>query len=265
MNTIKRAELQRFHLKLREDGLSAATCDHYAKLLRRVLNLAVDWEVLEANPLARIKLFREDNRIERYMNDEELRRFLTVLNTHQNRPVCDIALFLLSTGARLGEALTAKWELVDLDTRVWRVPASISKSKKMRSIPLNDSAIDVLLSLGTQEYEYLFINVNTGKPYSCIKKSWNRIRIEAGLPKLRLHDLRHQYASMLVNEGRSLYEVQQILGHSDPKVTQRYAHLNSDSLREAANAASGRISSAQNSTAAPRSGLRLVTSGENVV
>lgn len=67
---------------------------------------------------------------------------------------------------------------------------------------------------------------------------WSRLRREAGLPHLRIHDLRHQYASFLVNSGRTLYEVQQILGHSDPSVTQRYAHLSSRSLQEAANSAS---------------------------
>ena len=66
-------------------------------------------------------------------------------------------------------------------------------------------------------------------------KTWDRLRKQAGLPDLRLHDLRHEYASYLVNSGRSLYEVQQILGHSDPMITQRYSHLSKESLLEAAN------------------------------
>ena len=67
---------------------------------------------------------------------------------------------------------------------------------------------------------------------------WRRLRVKAGLPKLRIHDLRHSYASFLVNNGRTLYEVQQILGHSQPIVTQRYAHLSSKSLQQAADSAS---------------------------
>ena len=74
--------------------------------------------------------------------------------------------------------------------------------------------------------------------YGTIMKVWSRLRGKAGLPNLRIHDLRHQYASFLVNSGRTLYEVQQILGHSDPSVTQRYAHLSSRSLQEAASTAS---------------------------
>ena len=180
------------------------------------------------------------------MNPDELDRLLTVLRTDSNRPVCLIALFLLSTGARLNEALTAQWQHVDREHRVWRIPASNSKSKKVRSAPLNDSAIEVLDQLDTEKsFEHLFINRKTGKPYTTIYKIWTRLRKDAGLPHLRIHDLRHQYASFLVNSGRTLYEVQQILGHSDPTVTQRYAHLSTKALQDAANSASDAISGAK--------------------
>ena len=112
-------------------------------------------------------------------------------------------------------------------------------------MPLNDSAIDVLNQLETEGMnESLFISPRTGKRFTNIHKMWERIREAAGLPHLRLHDLRHQYASFLVNSGRTLYEVQQILGHSDPKVTMRYTHLSSKSLQDAANSASVLIKAA---------------------
>lgn len=123
--------------------------------------------------------------------------------------------------------------------KVFVVRASNSKSKRLRSVTLNDSALDVLNKLDTAgKFEHLFTNKLTGKPYTTVTKVWQRLRTKAGLPHLRLHDLRHQYASFLVNGGRTLYEVQQILGHSDPKVTMRYAHLSSKSLLDAANSAS---------------------------
>ena len=107
---------------------------------------------------------------------------------------------------------------------------------------MNDAALDVLASVNTQDnFEYVFVNLRSGKPYACVKKTWHRLRAAAGLPTLRLHDLRHQYASMLVNAGRSLYEVQQILGHSDPKVTTRYAHLAPSTLQAAATAAGDKL------------------------
>ena len=88
------------------------------------------------------------------------------------------------------------------------------------------------------QFEHLFINKQTEKPYTTIMKVWTRLRTKAGLPQLRIHDLRYQYASFLVNSGRTLYEVQQILGHSDSKVTERYAHLSTKTLQAAAISAS---------------------------
>jgi hypothetical protein len=140
-----------------------------------------------------------------------------------------------SSGVRLNEALGASWSQIDRDNRVWRIPASNSKSKRVRSVPLNDTALEVLGQLDTEgTFDHVFINRETGKPYTTIMKVWTRLRNKAGMPRLRLHDLRHSYASFLVNSGRTLYEVQQILGHSDAKVTERYAHLSSKTLQEAA-------------------------------
>ena len=149
-------------------------------------------------------------------------------------------MFLLSTGCRLNEALRATWGQIDRGNRVWRIPASNSKSKRVRSVPLNDSALDVLAQLDTEGRVRAPVRQppHRASPTATIMKVWSRLRSKAGLPHLRIHDLRHQYASFLVNSGRSLYEVQQILGHSDPSVTQRYAHLSSRSLQEAANSAS---------------------------
>ncbi len=195
--------------------------------------------MIESNPAVRVPLFVEDNKQENFLDAEELERLLEVLRTDDNRTVCQIVLFLLSTGARLNEALSAKWENIDRERRVWRILASNSKSKRIRSVPLNDSALEVLRQLDTQgRYDYLFINTQTGAPYTTISKVWGRLRKKAGLEHIRIHDLRHSYASFLVNSGRTLYEVQQILGHSSPDVTQRYSHLSTKTLQEAAHSAS---------------------------
>lgn len=245
LNDVSRLQIQKFHAKLMNEGLAAATANHHIKLIRRMLNLAVEWSVISGpNPASRIEMFAEDNQIERYMNDEELQRLLEVLRTDSRQGVCKVALFLLSTGARLNEALSAKWEHVDTDKGIWRVPATNSKSKRMRAIPLNDAAMAVINALDTKgEYDHLFINKKRKLPYVNIAKVWEDLRNKAGLPKLRIHDLRHQFASFLVNDGQSLYTVQQILGHSDPSVTQRYAHLSVTALQNAANSASKQIQS----------------------
>jgi integrase len=205
--------------------------------------------MLETNPASRIPLFHEDNQVENLLSDEQLERLMMVLKTDENRNVCLIAIFLLSTGVRLNEALQAKWSQVDQKNRVWRIPASNSKTKKTRAVPLNDSALDVLNQLTTRDrYEHVFINSQTELPYTTISKVWGRLRTKAGLPHLRLHDLRHLFASFLVNSGQTLFLVQQILGHSSPSVTQRYAHLSTKSLQEAANTASIMINGAMAGT-----------------
>lgn len=245
LNQITRQQIQSFHTALMHEGLAAATCNHHIKLLKHALNLAIDWGMLDKNPVARVSLFFEDNKIEHYLTDTELERLLTVLHANKNSPVSLIALFLLSTGCRLNEVLSAKWSNVDLDKGVFTIRATNSKSKKLRAVPLNGTALEVLKQLDTPgKFDHVFINRKTGKPYVNITKVWNRLRTAAGLKHLRLHDLRHQYASFLVNNGRTLYEVQQILGHSDPKVTMRYAHLSTRALQEAANSASIKIKEA---------------------
>lgn len=178
LDAITRQEIQSFHTALLAEGLAPATCDHHIKLIRQSLNLAVEWDMLEKNPTSKVPLFNVDNKVEHYLDEAELGRLLAVLRSPDSpRSVCQIALFLLSTGARLNEALSATWSQIDRQTRVWRIPASISKSRKIRVVPLNDSALDVLAELDTEgEFDGLFVNRQTGKPYTTIMKVWSRLR-----------------------------------------------------------------------------------------
>lgn len=246
IDAITQQAVQQFHNDLSEEGMAPATADHHLKLLRHALNLAVDWELINKNPAAKVKQFNADNQMERYLSETELSALISVLSTHENRPVSCAILWLLSTGARVGEALSAKWIDVDREGLIWVIHAANSKSKKRRSVALNEAALRVLDELqALPQYDPegpLFIGRRG--PLSTINKVWYGIREEAGLGDFRLHDLRHSYASMLVNAGHSLYEVQQSLGHSDPKVTMRYAHLSKDSLHQAANSASQKIMAA---------------------
>ena len=238
LRLISRYGVELFKGELMNQALSPATVDHHLKLLRHLLNLAVQWDMLDKNPLKGIQLLNVDNQVENYLKDDELRRFLEVLRTDANRPICLLLMFLLSTGARLNEAVQATWSQIDIENGVWRIPASNSKSKKTRSVPLNDSALWVLEQAKLQsECAYPFANPETKEPYQSDRRVFYRL-CEKAKVKLRIHDLRHSFASLLVSGGRSLYEVQQILGHSDPKVTMRYAHLSAKALQAAANTAS---------------------------
>ncbi|MCX2983402.1 DUF4102 domain-containing protein [Halieaceae bacterium IMCC14734] len=249
LNRLTRHQIMTFHNAVLAEGLQPATADHHIKILRHALNLAVDWNLLEKNPATRVPLFLADNKVERFLDDDELQRLLKVLATDSNRPVCQVISFLLYTGARVNEALSAQWSDINLENRVWGIRSETAKSKKRRSIPLNDAALEVLDQLGTKgKHNHLFISSRRKAPLTTIAKVWDRLRNAADLPKLRLHDLRHNYASMLVNSGRTLYEVQHILGHSDPQITQRYAHLSTQSLQEAANSVDQHLEQAKASS-----------------
>ena len=100
---------------------------------------------------------------------------------------------------------------------------------------MSDGVVSLLESVPRQHCEWVFANPKTLKPYVSIFCAWNTARTKAGLADVRIHDLRHSYASFLVNAGRSLYEVQRLLGHTQIKTTQRYAHLSHDTLLDATN------------------------------
>jgi len=241
LNKIPRLDVQVFHNEMvHKEKVSAATADHHLKFMRRMLNLAVQWEFIDKSPLSHIALFNQDNQIEHFLDGEAIQRLVAVLKSHPKKVIALLLMFLLSTGARKASAKNAKWEEIDFANRMWRIPATNSKSKKVVMVPLNDSAIWVLEQLHTAGSKgFIFVHERTGKPYTAIEKTWYEVRRLAGLgEEVRIHDLRHTYASLLVTSGRSLYEVQKILAHSDPKITMRYAHLSAKTLQEAANAAS---------------------------
>jgi integrase len=235
-----------FHAGLLEEGLSGASADHHPKLLRRMMSMAIEYGLIDKNPLANFKLFNHDNKLEHYLDDVQLGQLMDVLRTDSNRAVCNIAILLLGTGCRLNEILSCKKSDIDVPNRVLKIAANNSKSKRIRTVPLNDASLDIIYKQfeDTEGYEYLFINHKTGKPLTSIMKVWTRLRTKAGLPHLRLHDLRHSFASFLVNSGRTLYEVQQILGHSQSIVTERYAHLSTKTLQSASDSASVKINAA---------------------
>ena len=236
LNRIKRVDIIRMHHSAKSKGFADGTCNRWLALMRYIFNCAIRWEIIPigSNPCDNVKLFEDNGAREKYLTKDELSRLLFVLDNTHHTQLAKIIKLLLFTGARKREILDAKWEDADLNSRLLRVP--LSKSGKPRFIPLSDKAIEILKSIDrNKEVPWVFFNPNTSRPLVSTFYSWNLIRVAAGLPDLRIHDLRHSFASFLVNAGRSLYEVQRILGHYDPKVTMRYAHLSSEALIDAAN------------------------------
>lgn len=254
---LTRYQVLQFQNELSRTKLSPASQDHHIKLLRHALNRAVEFEFIEKNVLKGIKLLNVDNQLHDVATDEQLKRLVDVLRTDKNRPVCNILMFLLSTGARLSEALTATRDQFDMERGLWTIPASTAKSKKTNTIPLNDSSIQILKEVGSQHnFDTIFANPSTGKPFTTVTRVWYRLRNQAGISKMRIHGLRHQFADLLVSSGRSLYDVQVLLRHSDPRVSQRYAKISMHTLKAAANTAS-LFDSKQESCAAAQEGKIL--------
>lgn len=239
LSELTRYQVQQFQNELSKSGLSPASQDHHIKLIRHALNLAVEWEFIERNVLKGVKLLNVENQLHDVATPEQLERLVEILRTDHNRPVCHILMFLLSTGARLSEALTATWSQVDMEKGLWTIPASTAKSKKSRTVPLNESALWVLAEAAKmKKFDAIFANPETGKPFTTITRVWYRLRKAAGIGQMRIHSCRHQFADLVISSGRSLYDVQVLLGHSDPRVSQRYARLSMHTLKEAANTAS---------------------------
>lgn len=239
LGDLTRYQVQQFQNELSRSGLSPASQDHHIKLIRHALNLAVEWEFIERNVLKGVKLLNVENQLHDVADPQQLQRLVEILRTDHNRPVCHILMFLLSTGARLSEALTATWNQVDLEKGLWTIPATTAKSKKSRTVPLNESALWVLAEAEKMEkFDAIFANPETGKPFTTITRVWYRLRKAAGIGQMRIHSMRHQFADLVISSGRSLYDVQVLLGHSDPRVSQRYARLSMHTLKEAANTAS---------------------------
>lgn len=238
MDEISRQDIVKMHNERKASGAAAGSANRLLIMMRYIFNLAVRWEVagIKANPCAGVPLLEENNKMERYLSVDEAQRLYQSVCKSDNLMLQHIVSMLILTGARKREVLDAKWQDFDIERSTWRIP--VTKSGKARHVPLSDGALAVLSSLPINRHSaFVFANPATNKPYVSVYYSWNTARHQAGLSDVRMHDLRHSFASLLINSGRTLYEVQHILGHTQVKTTQRYAHLSQDTLLDAANAA----------------------------
>jgi integrase len=239
LDEIDRLSIQKMHTERKAQGAAPASANGLLILMRRMFNLAIKWEVpgVKVNPSKDIPLLEVTSFKERYLSVDEAQRLYEAVCKSESKMLRYIVPFLILTGARKREVLDAKWEDFDLPRRIWRIP--MSKSGKVRHVPLSDGALTLLSTLPKHPGCELwpFANPDTHKPYASIYYGWDVARKRADLADVRIHDLRHSFASLLINSGRTLYEVQHILGHAQVKTTQRYAHLSQSTLLAAANAA----------------------------
>lgn len=243
MHEITRKMLVDFQNELADANLKPASINHHMKLVRYLWNLGRSWGLLHTeNPASGLPMLPERNRVEHYLTEEQLERLLTVLHTHPNRLPCQVCLFLLSSGLRLNEALTATWEQVDWEQRTLKLYPGGNKSGKMRLVPLGEAAMAVLEELKPEVLEGpVFRNPRSGERLKGVNRAWMSIKKQAGVEFLRLHDLRHNFSALLLNEGVSLVILQHCLGHSSPSITMRYAHLSTKTLQDAVAKADGKL------------------------
>jgi len=238
MDQIKRDHIISLHQQCLLADYKPATANRLVILLRYIFNLALKWDTagVRTNPTKEVSLAEENNQRDRYLDKNELDRLCKALKESENPLLEPIILMLLLTGARKSEVLKAKWHNFDFERRTWQIPGTDTKTGKTRTIPLSDSALEVLDKIKYVDgCPYVFPNPETQKPFTSIFRSWDTARKKAGLGEVRIHDLRHSFSSFLINSGRSIYEVSELLGHTQIKTTMRYAHLANQTLLDAVN------------------------------
>jgi integrase len=231
LSDIGPAEVARLHETVgKENGRYAA--NRTLALLRTIFNIARDWRLfLGPNPTEGVKMFREEKR-ERFLSPDELRRVNEALAEEPNeywRAYFPLSLLL---GTRRSELLSARWADIDLEQRTWRLP--MTKAGRSHLLPLPIPAVGILLSLPSNDKsEWVFPGSGSTGHLAEPKKAWHRIRNRAGVPDVRIHDLRRTLGSWLAGQGYSLPLIGRALNHSSVSTTQIYARLDIDPVREA--------------------------------
>ena len=232
--------LEEWRLKMKERPGQA---NKVLSLLSAMFGQAMRWGWCEKNPVKGVGRYPE-NKQERYLNQEEMGRLMVALDAHKGYPAADALRLIVLTGARKGEALNATWGQFNLKSGIWTKPSHMTKQKKTEHLPLSVETlgfIEKLYERATEEQEtvdqnsYVFPGALEGEPLKNINKFWSKICREAHLKSVRIHDLRHTYASYLVSSGLSLPIIGKLLGHTQAGTTHRYAHLANETLREATN------------------------------
>ena len=238
-------DLHGFMAKMVERKGAANRC---LALLSKMMSLAVAWDLRTDNPCKRVERYPE-NRKERFLTVEEVARLRAALNAEEDRGGACAILLLLLTGARRSEVLRATWSQFNLtgSAPLWIVPQEHMKgaTRVRRDLrrPISDEAATMLTTLRATSpvtsIAWVFPSRRT--PSKCradLNNVWDRVRDRAGIPDVRIHDLRHSFASAAINSGASLHMIGKALGHADVRTTERYAHVLDGSVRDVAESVS---------------------------
>ena len=246
MNTVKPADIRGYIEFRRDAGRKPSTINRELSLLSTAIRFAqkeLEWEL--PNPVSGRKLPEPEGRI-RWITREEAALLVATARKSERAPhLSDFIVLALHTGCRKSELLGLDWERADLKRNVITLEARHTKTNKRRTVPLNEDAREALIRRASFRAEHcpdspwVFCN-KYGERIADVKTAFNRACEKAGITNFRMHDLRHSCASWLVMAGRPILEVRDMLGHQSVTMTERYAHLAPDKLRDAARALESR-------------------------
>jgi integrase len=256
LKAVGRQDIEALHLSLKPTPYAA---NRLLSLLSKMFNLAIQWKWAADNPARGVPRFQETRR-ERWFTTEEIQRFREALDSYADQNAANALRLLLLTGSREGEVLKAEWEQFDFLRRVWTKPSHNTKQKRVEHIPLSKPVLKLLQSMMPKDTTGpLFPGRDGEGKRVSLKRPWIAACRAAGLVEeylidgkrkgkdgkpvklkryratVRIHDLRHSYASHLVSNGVSLQIVGKLLGHTQASTTMRYAHLQDETLRAATN------------------------------
>jgi integrase len=245
VHEVTRADVAQLHHDLRHIAYDANRC---LEMISKMFNLAEMWGLRPdgSNPRKHIKKYPEEKR-ERFLSAAELRRVGEVLREMEQEgielpsAIAAVRLLIL-TGCRLGEIMTLRWEYVDIPGKALRFPDSKTGAKVVH---LGQPAIDVLEKiLRVEKNPWVIVGTKPGARFSDLQPFWQRVRARAGLKDVRIHDLRHTFASTAVAAGQGLPMIGKLLGHTQVQTTARYAHLAADPVKEAADRVASNLANA---------------------
>jgi integrase len=248
LKAVGKRDIEALHLSLNGRPYAA---NRLLALLSKMFNLAIEWKLTADNPARGIRRFQEEKR-ERWLTTKEIQQFREALDSYPDQNAANALRLLLLTGSREGEVLKAEWGQFDFQVGVWTKPSHNTKQKRVEHIPLSGPALKLLKTMMPEDaVGPLFPGANGGARVS-LRRPWVQACKACGLvvaetlkgkrgtitryhPTVRIHDLRHSYASHLVSNGVSLQIVGKLLGHTQASTTMRYAHLQNETLRAATN------------------------------
>ena len=214
------------------------TANHALVLLRLILDKAQQWEFMSSmrNPCANVTKFKTQAK-ERFLSENEIARLVATLDQFEAASLAPknaitIVRLLMMTGCRKNEITRLRWDELFLEEGVLKLKDSKTGKKE---VTLSDDANQILAAAPPNESDYIFPGKDGIEPIQGLQKIWHRIRGKAGLQDVRIHDLRHTFASVAVSSGTPLYEVGRLLGHASIQSTQRYAHLERSRLKDSLN------------------------------